>query len=105
MVEKNFETTKRDNKRPALDEQINFKTTRPKVASWKTVKVRTRRGRSKSVFVPGTYNILKPEKIWKLNSHFQRMKRHRGSLSLSLDLDIIEESPPIISNKEHKSAL
>ena len=100
-----LEINKKGKKSPKEVEKLNDEAVRPYTASWKTVKVRSKRGRSMSVFVPGTHNVLRPDKIWKLNSHFSSMKRHRGSLSLKSDLDMIEESPSMISNSEHKMAL
>ena len=60
--------------------------------SRKQVKVRTpRRGRSKSIFVPGTADIPRIFPIGRLNNYNKMMKRHKGPLSFSSELESIEE--------------
>lgn len=60
--------------------------------SLKQVKVRTpRRGRSKSIVVPGTLGIARNFPIGRLNNYSKTMKKHKGPLSLMSDLESIEE--------------
>ena len=62
------------------------------VYSQKEVKVRTpRRGRSKSIVVPGTSGIPRNFPIGRLNNYNKNMKRHKGPLSLASELESIEE--------------
>ena len=50
------------------------------------------RGRSKSIVVPGvTEKSNTSNRISRLNNYTRNMKRHRGSISLSSNLDSIEE--------------
>jgi len=61
--------------------------------SLKEVKVRTpRRGRSKSIVVPGTGDIPRNFPIGRLNNYNKTMKRHKGPLSLASELESIEEA-------------
>lgn len=56
-----------------------------------------KRGRSKSIVVPGVKDRVKNQgRISRLNNYTPRLKRHKGSISLSSDLDSIEEE------SEHK---
>lgn len=58
--------------------------------SRKQVKVRTpRRGRSKSIFVPGTSGVPRHFPIGRLNNYNKMMKRHKGPLSFVSDLESI----------------
>ena len=60
------------------------------VYSRKQVKVRTpRRGRSKSIVVPGTTGIPRSFPIGRLNNYNKIMKRHKGPLSFVSDLESI----------------
>ena len=60
--------------------------------SHKEVKVRTpRRGRSKSIVVPGTNSIPRSFPIGRLNNYNKTMKRHKGPLSLMSELESIKE--------------
>jgi len=60
--------------------------------SRKQVKVRTpRRGRSKSIFVPGTAGVPRHFPIGRLNNYNKMMKRHKGPLSFVSDLESIQE--------------
>ena len=60
--------------------------------SQKEVKVRTpRRGRSKSIVVPGTSDIPRNFPIGRLNNYNKTMKKHKGPLSLASELESIEE--------------
>ena len=60
--------------------------------SQKEVKVRTpRRGRSKSIVVPGTSGIPRNFPIGRLNNYNKTMKKHKGPLSLASELESIEE--------------
>ena len=60
--------------------------------SRKQVKVRTpRRGRSKSIFVPGTSGVPRHFPIGRLNNYNKMMKRHKGPLSFVSDLESIQE--------------
>lgn len=62
------------------------------VYSRKQVKVRTpRRGRSKSIVVPGTTGIPRSFPIGRLNNYNKIMKRHKGPLSFVSDLESIQE--------------
>lgn len=62
------------------------------VFTQKEVTVRTpRRGRSKSIVVPGTQSIPRSFPIGRLNNYNKTMKRHKGPLSLMSELDSIEE--------------
>ncbi len=60
--------------------------------SQKQVKVRTpRRGRSKSIVVPGTQGTPRSFPIGRLNNYNKIMKKHRGPLSFMSELESIEE--------------
>jgi len=60
------------------------------VYSQKEVKVRTpRRGRSKSIVVPGTNMIPRSFPIGRLNNYSKTMKRHKGPLSMMSELESI----------------
>ena len=60
--------------------------------SQKQVKVRTpRRGRSKSIVVPGTQGTPRSFPIGRLNNYNKIMKKHKGPLSFMSELESIEE--------------
>ena len=58
----------------------------------KQVTVRTpRRGRSKSIVVPGTQSVPRSFPIGRLNNYNKNLKRHKGPLSLISELESIDE--------------
>lgn len=58
----------------------------------KEVTVRTpRRGRSKSIVVPGTANKPRSFPIGRLNNYNKTMKKHKGPLSMMSELESIDE--------------
>ena len=61
--------------------------------SQKEVRVRTpRRGRSKSIVVPGTSSVPRSFPIGRLNNYNKNMKKHKGPLSMMSELESIEEA-------------
>ena len=53
--------------------------------------MRTPRGRSKKIFVPGTAKIPRYFMLGKLNNYDKTLKKHRGQLSFMSDLESIDE--------------
>lgn len=59
----------------------------------KEVTVRTpRRGRSKSIVVPGTQTVPRAFPIGRLNNYNKNMKKHKGPVSLVSELESIDEA-------------
>jgi len=74
----------------------------------KQVVVRTpRRGRSKSIVVPGTLSVPRSFPIGRLNNYNKNLKKHKGPLSLMSELESIDEIE--LSDKfgssQHKSRM
>lgn len=50
-----------------------------------------RRGRSKSIVVPGTQTVPRSFPIGRLNNYNKTMKKHKGPLSMMSELESIDE--------------
>lgn len=51
-----------------------------------------RRGRSKSIVVPGTGSVPRSFPIGRLNNYNKNMKRHKGPVSMISELESIDEA-------------
>lgn len=75
------------------------------VYTQKEVKVRTpRRGRSKSIFIPDPRLAPRSFPIGRLNNYNKTMKKHKGPLSFTSELESIDEvdqSDKLDSSSQH----